>query len=84
MTGTPSAGQVLTATSPTAADWPAIVTSRALPPNWAILDFWADNIDDVRWEVFEDSSHMPFVEETDAYIEVVDSFLASVDVSQEG
>ena len=27
--------------------------------------------------------HMPFVEETDAYMEVVDSFLASVDLSQE-
>jgi L-proline amide hydrolase len=50
----------------------------------ATIQPFFDNIDDVRWEIFEDSSHMPFVEETDAYVEVVDAFLASVDVSQEG
>jgi L-proline amide hydrolase len=42
-----------------------------------------DNIADVRWEIFEESSHMPFVEETEAYMDVVDAFLTSVDVSQE-
>jgi L-proline amide hydrolase len=50
----------------------------------ATIQPFFDNIGDVRWEIFEDSSHMPFVEETDAYVEVVDSFLTSVDVSQEG
>lgn len=35
-----------------------------------------DNIPDVRWEIFEDSSHMPFVEEPDRYIEVVEEFLS--------
>jgi L-proline amide hydrolase len=43
-----------------------------------------DNIGDARWEIFEDSSHMPFIEETDAYMDVVDSFLASVDLNQAG
>ncbi|HVB19106.1 MAG TPA: proline iminopeptidase-family hydrolase [Acidimicrobiales bacterium] len=38
-----------------------------------------DAIADVRWEIFEDSSHMPFVEETDRYLEVVESFLAEHD-----
>ncbi|MGH3733861.1 MAG: proline iminopeptidase-family hydrolase [Acidimicrobiales bacterium] len=43
-----------------------------------------DHIPDVRWEIFEDSSHMPFVEETDRYVEVVDAFLSSADLTQGG
>ncbi len=38
-----------------------------------------DGIPDVRWEIFENSSHMPFVEEPARYIEVVESFLAEHD-----
>jgi L-proline amide hydrolase len=38
-----------------------------------------DNISDVRWEIFENSSHMPFVEEPEHYLEVVESFLAEHD-----
>jgi L-proline amide hydrolase len=38
-----------------------------------------DNIPDVRWEIFEDSSHMPFVEEPERYRAVVEEFLASRD-----
>jgi L-proline amide hydrolase len=38
-----------------------------------------ERIPDVRWEVFEDSSHMPFVEEPEAYREVVAAFLAAND-----
>lgn len=38
-----------------------------------------DAIGDVRWEVFEDSSHMPFYEEPDRYLEVVGDFLAAND-----
>jgi len=38
-----------------------------------------DNIADVRWEIFEDSSHMPFVEEPEKYRIVVESFLAQHD-----
>jgi L-proline amide hydrolase len=35
-----------------------------------------DNIPDVRWEIFEQSSHMPFVEEPERYFSVVEAFLA--------
>jgi L-proline amide hydrolase len=35
-----------------------------------------DNIPDVRWEIFEDSSHMPFIEEPERYLAVVEGFLA--------
>ena len=38
-----------------------------------------DAIAGARWEVFEGSSHMPFVEETTRYLEVVNDFLADVD-----
>jgi len=38
-----------------------------------------DRIANVRWELFENSSHMPFVEETERYLEVVNTFLAEVD-----
>jgi L-proline amide hydrolase len=38
-----------------------------------------DQIPDVRWEIFEDSSHMPFVEEPERYRAVVDDFLAAHD-----
>ena len=38
-----------------------------------------DNIPDVRWEIFEHSSHMPFVEEPEHYLEVVESFLVNHD-----
>jgi len=35
-----------------------------------------DNIEDVRWEIFERSSHMPFVEEPELFRGVVEAFLA--------
>ena len=38
-----------------------------------------DGIDDVRWEIFEESSHMPFVEEPERYLDVVESFLVEYD-----
>ncbi len=38
-----------------------------------------DHIPDVRWEIFEESSHMPFVEEPERYLEVVGAFLAQHD-----
>ncbi|MDQ6611654.1 MAG: proline iminopeptidase-family hydrolase [Gemmatimonadota bacterium] len=36
---------------------------------------FADNIPDVEWHVFENSSHVPHIEERDAYMEVVNRFL---------
>lgn len=38
-----------------------------------------DAIGDVRWEIFEESSHMPFIEEPEKYLHVVESFLAAHD-----
>ena len=45
----------------------------------AVVQPFFDRIDDVRWEIFEHSSHMPFVEETERYLEVVGDFLAQHD-----
>jgi L-proline amide hydrolase len=40
---------------------------------------YADNIPDVRWQIFEHSSHMPHVEETELCLKVVGEFLAAND-----
>jgi len=40
---------------------------------------FADNIPDVRWEILENSSHMPFVEEPERYLELVGGFLGEHD-----
>jgi len=40
---------------------------------------FADHIPDVRWHLFEHSSHMPHVEEEEFYLQVVGSFLDSTD-----
>ena len=38
-----------------------------------------ERIPEVRWEIFEDSSHMPFVEEPERYRAIVEGFLAAQD-----
>jgi L-proline amide hydrolase len=38
-----------------------------------------DAIRGARWEIFESSSHMPFIEERDRYLELVNAFLTQVD-----
>ncbi|MBW4077926.1 MAG: proline iminopeptidase-family hydrolase [Acidobacteria bacterium] len=45
----------------------------------ATIQPFVDAIAGVRWEIFEHSSHMPFVEETQRYLEVVNDFLAGVE-----
>jgi L-proline amide hydrolase len=45
----------------------------------ACVQPFADRIKDVRWVKFENSSHMPHVEETDHCLEVVGDFLATHD-----
>lgn len=45
----------------------------------ATIQPFFDNIAGARWEIFEHSSHMPFVEETQRYLEVVSQFLDDVD-----
>ena len=41
----------------------------------ATVQPYADHIKDVRWEIFENSSHMPHVEETERCLQVVGDFL---------
>ena len=45
----------------------------------ATVQPFKDHIKDVRWEIFEHSSHMPHVEETDRYLQVVGKFLDTYD-----
>jgi L-proline amide hydrolase len=45
----------------------------------ATIQPFFDNVAGARWEIFEHSSHMPFVEETERYLDVVNGFLADVD-----
>jgi len=42
----------------------------------ATVQPYADHIKNVRWKIFENSSHMPHVEEKDASLRAVDDFLA--------
>ena len=45
----------------------------------ATVQPYKDKIKDVRWEIFEHSSHMPHVEETDRYMKVAAQFLDAHD-----
>jgi L-proline amide hydrolase len=45
----------------------------------AVVQPFADRIKDVRWRIFEHSSHVPHIEETDACMQVVGEFLAAHD-----
>jgi L-proline amide hydrolase len=44
-----------------------------------VVQPYADRIADVRWQIFENSSHMPHVEEKDACLEAVAGFIAQYD-----
>ena len=45
----------------------------------ATVQPYFDEIPDVRWEILEQSSHMPFLEEPERYDEIVTGFLAAND-----
>lgn len=45
----------------------------------ATVQPYADRIRDVRWQIFEHSSHMPHVEETELYMKSVGAFLDAHD-----
>jgi L-proline amide hydrolase len=38
---------------------------------------YADRIENVRWKIFENSSHLPHIEETEHCLGVVGAFLAA-------
>jgi L-proline amide hydrolase len=45
----------------------------------ATVEPFFERIPEVRWEIFENSSHMPFVEEAELYRAVIEGFLATRD-----
>ena len=49
----------------------------------ATIQPFADNIEDVRWHIFPNSSHMPHVEEFDDCMKKVGAFLAECDAGSE-
>jgi L-proline amide hydrolase len=52
-----------------------LVSGRYDEATPATVQPYADRIPDVRWTVFEQSSHMPHVEEEDEYLRTVGAFL---------
>jgi L-proline amide hydrolase len=46
-----------------------------------VVQPYADKIPDVRWRIFENSSHMPHVEEKDACLAEISAFLGRIDRS---
>jgi L-proline amide hydrolase len=56
-----------------------LVSGRYDEATEATIQPYADGIPDVRWEIFENSSHMPHVEEEDAYLRLVGAFLDAND-----
>jgi L-proline amide hydrolase len=47
----------------------------------AVVQPFADGIKGARWEIFENSSHLPHVEETERCMQVIGDFLAEHDKS---
>ncbi len=56
-----------------------LVSGRHDEATEAVVQPFADRIADVRWTIFENSSHMPHVEETDAFMATVGDFIARYD-----
>ncbi len=56
-----------------------LVSGRFDESTPAVNQPFFDNIPDVRWEILEQSSHMPFFEEPARYLKIIGSFLAEHD-----
>jgi L-proline amide hydrolase len=56
-----------------------LVSGRYDEATPATVQPYAERIPDVRWRLFEQSSHLPHVEETEAFNAAVTEFLATVD-----
>jgi len=52
-----------------------LVSGRYDEATEAAVQPYAENIPDVRWTIFEESSHMPHVEEEQSYLRLVGGFL---------
>jgi L-proline amide hydrolase len=48
----------------------------------AVVQPFADRVPDVRWRIFEESSHLPHIEETEAFLAEVAAFLTQADERQ--
>ena len=59
-----------------------LVSGRYDEATPAVVQPFADRIPDVRWEVFEHSSHLPHVEEPDRFDAVLADFLAPLDAAR--
>ncbi|MBX6320928.1 MAG: proline iminopeptidase-family hydrolase [Rhodospirillaceae bacterium] len=58
-----------------------VISGRHDEATEACVRPYAERIKGARWEIFEDSSHLPHVEETERYMQVVGAFLDSHDPS---
>jgi L-proline amide hydrolase len=47
----------------------------------AVVQPFADRVPDVRWRIFEQSSHLPHIEETEAFLAEVRGFLGAADAT---
>jgi len=56
-----------------------LISGRYDEATKATVQPYADRIPDVRWTIFENSSHMPHVEETERCLQVVGGFLSQHD-----
>ena len=56
-----------------------LISGRHDEATEAVVQPFADTIADVRWRIFESSSHLPHIEETDAFLDTVGRFLAAYD-----
>jgi L-proline amide hydrolase len=52
-----------------------LISGRHDEATEAVVQPFADRIPDVRWTIFEHSSHMPHIEEEEAYLRLVGAFL---------
>jgi L-proline amide hydrolase len=61
---------------------PTLVTSGAFDEATPLIaETVRRGIPGARWELFEESSHMPHVEEEDRYMDVLEAFLNEVEAS---
>ena len=56
-----------------------LISGRYDEATEAVVQPFNDRIPDVRWTIFENSSHLPHIEETEAFLALVDGFIAAYD-----
>lgn len=56
-----------------------LISGRHDEATEAVVQPFADRIADVRWTIFENSAHLPHIEETAAYLALVADFMAARD-----